>query len=237
MKLFVLLLIHLIGLEARHNSIKDDQTNSQSEAPKFLRGTYEIESHESYRPLEPQAITVMEQQQLHHRQVQKSQNHELFSDVMSSISSENVEYLDSENANVQNIDESVKIDVTENDKSPTKLSTSSSLSQQKAQIKLEFYRNNQSNVGNYESSAEISSAERLDRCDGKSSRVAKYLELADKVIKNENEPESSRKKIKIDVIHDVFDTTSHQGGLLMGIVYKGESSATHVAWKFSLVSV
>lgn len=242
MKLFVLLLIHLIGLEARHNSNKDDQTDSQSEKPPFLVGAHSSESHESYRPRQPQAMTLTPQQQLHHRQVQKNYNPELFSDVMSSISSENVEYLDSGNANVHNVDEvsaddeSVKIDVTANDKLATKLSTSSSSSQQKAQIKLEFYNSNRSSVENKESSGEISSADKLNRCDGKSSRIAEYLKLADKVIKDENETESFRQKIQIDVIHDVFDTTSRQGGLLMGIVYRGKYSATHVTWKFSSVS-
>lgn len=243
MKLFVLLLIHLIGLEARHNSIKDDQTNNQSEKPPFLIGAHGSESHESFRPLEPQAMTFTEkqQQQQHHRQVQKNYNPELFSDVMSSISSENVEYIDNQNTNIQNVaevtfdDASVKIDVTANDKSADTLSTSSSSSQQKAQIKLEFYNSNRSSVENEESSAEISSADKLNRCDEKSSRITEYLKLADKVIKDENEPESSQQQIEIDVIHDVFDTTSRQGGLLMGIVYKGESSATHVTWKFSLV--
>lgn len=244
MKLFVLLLIRFIGLESREITGHNDTPNGLSESPLLFKDVYAVESHESYRPGEPRPR--------HHEEREMHRNQESFRDVLSRMSSENVEYYESGNENVQNGHQNLVSDSSSetfttssrdrNDKLVSQLlnGPSSSLSdQQNAQSRLVLFKNNThssySKEDNDSTSAETMN-NKMDRCDFgvRQPKVAKYLKLGEKVIKenysHENEQKSSSDKtndvglqLNFDVIHDVFETTSSQGGLHAGITYTGKT--------------
>lgn len=212
MKLSVLLLISLACFESRGNKIRNDPAPGRSGPPPLYGDFYTVESHEAYRPALKQP---------HHSQELKMStvaNKDVFDEVISGISSENVEYIESEDvANPELIDDarSEHITVYGNDELTW-------------DIKESF------------STRESESAETVSpsKCDSgaPSLEVASYLKLGGKVIERGfnygKEQKSSEKEesgimrtsveIDVDVIHDVFETSSSQGGLLEGIIYKGK---------------
>ena len=240
MKLFLLLLICFIGLEALDT--KDDPIPSRSESPPLFRGVFPIESHESYRPVEPQATIFTLQQQIHRHQEEKTStktyNQEKFRDVLTSMSSENVEYGESDNENVYNNNQFLGAAGAENDEFSMNIRhvndrlvlnkpAPSIVDRQNTQSRLASLKNDTYNRFFIEDN-DSSSAETTNKCDldARSSRVHNYLKLSDTVVREERQRKNSGKEseenVWLDVIHDVFETTSSQGGLLDGIVYKGK---------------
>lgn len=245
MKLFVLSLICFIGLEAH-----DDRNDPVQSRPPLFRDVYSIESHESYRPVEPQATIFTLQQQSHRHHEEKAStktyNQEKFRDVLTSMSSENVEYGESDNENVYNNNQFSGSGETESGGFPLKIrdvndrlamieSVSPTVDQQQnAQSRLASLKNDTFSSSFIEDNDSMSTETKTIKCDlgARSSQISNYLKLGDKVVreKNDEEGESSwditktktRENIRLDVIHDVFETTSSQGGLLEGIVYKGK---------------
>lgn len=248
MNLFVLLLIHFIGLKAREivgqNDTPMDRPLGLSESPPLFNDFYATESHESYQPDEPQ--------HRHHQEQITIANKESFRDAISRMSSENVEYYESDNENTQNSPQSLVSDASsqkfsmnnrdKNDKLVSNLlnGPSSSLSdQQNAQSRLVLLKNNTHSSYSIEDNDSPSADtinNRNNRCDfgASGSRITNYLKLGDKVVKENFSRESEEKnsphdinvnaglKLEFDVTHDVFDTTN-QGGLHAGIVYRGKT--------------
>lgn len=240
MKLFLLLLICFISLEARDT--KNDPVQSRSDSPPLFGDVYSIESHE--RPVEAQA-TIFTLQQPHRHQEEKTStktyNQEKFRDVLTSMSSENVEYVESDNENVYNNNQFLGAAGTKheefsmnirnvNDRLAMNEPALSAVDQHNAQSRLALLKDD-TYSGIFIEDNDSTSAETTDKCDlgARSSRVSNYLKLGDKLVRKEKEHERSREETKtkdsenigLDVIHDVFDTTSSQGGLLGGIVYTG----------------
>lgn len=236
MKLFLLLFIGFIGLEAMDNKPNDDPAPGRSGPP---RENFEIEtSHESYRPVEHEMSTT------------SNDNRKAFGDIFSSMSSENVEYHD--NIHYYNSHEDFSVENTNSEKliinsenkmtdnvgasSASKSSAPLTLLQQNAQSRLPLDNSSTHSGNSLAASLEIINS-REDRCDlgAPNPQIARYLKLGDKVIEmdfnysKEQEPlikpkENTKNRMKIDVSHDVFETTTSQGGLLMGIIYKGKIS-------------
>lgn len=236
MKLVVLLFIGFIGLEARDNKPNDDDPAPGRSGPP-TRQIYDIDSsHESFRPTEHEALAT----------AKSADNHKKISDTFSSMSSENIEY--HENIHYYNNHEDFSDENTKSEKliidnhSENKTTDIDGASTSSASVKTApttlQQLNAQSRLDN--SSTHRNSLEsinsREDRCDlgAPNPRIAKYLKLGDRVIEmdfnysreQENsliKPKDSTKiHMKIDVNHDVFETTSDQGGLLVGIIYKGK---------------
>lgn len=243
MKFFVLLLIYFIGLEARDT--KNDHVQSRSESPPLFGDVYSIESHESYRPVEPQATMFTLQQQLQRHQEEKAStktyNHEKFRDVLTSMSSENIEYVESDNENIYNNNqilgavETQHGDLSMNIRNVNDRLAMNELDQQNAQTRLASLKDDTySNI--FIEDNDSTSAETTDnKCDlgARSSLISNYMKLGDKVVREEiswdEKKIKSRENIRLDVIHDVFETASNQGGLLEGIIYKGK----YHCWKLS----
>lgn len=245
MKLFVFLLIRFISLEARELVGQNDTPMGRSESPPMFKDGYAVESHESYRPGEPQ--------QRHHEIGKMPTNQDSFRDVLSSMSSENVEYYENVDENAQNSHQKNLVTDTlknenfslsnrdRNDKLVSNLlnGPSSTISdQQNAQSRLVLFKNNTHSsysIGDNDSASAETINNKVNRCDfgARNSRITNYLKLGDKVVKEsfsrESEQESSSyeinvdtgMKLKFDVTHDVFDTSSRQGGLHAGIAYEG----------------
>lgn len=237
MKLFVLLFIGFIGLEARDNKPNDDPAPGRSGPPAGQFHEFET-SHESYRPVEHEMSTTT------------NNNRVEFSDIFSSMSSENVEYHDNihyynsrEDSSVENtksekliIDNRSENEMTDNDGAPSasKKSAPLTLHQLNAQSRLALDNSSTYSENSIAASLEIKNS-RDDRCDlgAPNSRIAQYLKLGDRVIEmdfnysKEQEhslvkpKENTKNRMSVDVSHDVFETTSNRGGLLMGIIYKG----------------
>jgi hypothetical protein len=237
MKLIVLLFIGFIGLEAR-----DIKPNDDDPAPgPPNRHIYDIEtSHESYRPAEHEVVAT----------TITADNRKGFSDIFSSMSSENVEYHDNihyynnrEDFSVENTkSEKLIIDnrsgnkMKDNDGAPTSSasvkSTPITLQQLNAQSRLAL--DNSSTRRNSITASLESKNSRGDRCEGApNQRIAKYLKLGDRVIEMDFDyskeqgntltkpKENTKIRMNIDVTHDVFETTD-RGGLMAGIIYKGK---------------
>lgn len=254
MKLFVLLLICFIGLEARDT--KNDPVQSRSESPPLFRDVYSIESHESYRPVEPQATIFTLQQQPYRHQDEKAStktyNQENFRDVLTSMSSENIEYGESDNENVYNnnqilgavgtANEDFSMDTLDVSERLTLNKPASTIVDEKnAQTRLASLQNDTYTSFFIEDNDSTSAETTNNKCDlgARSSLIYNYLKLGDKVVREGKDEESSRdgtktrhrENIQLDVIHDVFDTTSSQGGLLDGIVYRGKFFSGHFTIK------
>lgn len=226
--------IGFIGLEARDNKPNDDPAPGRSGPP--ARQFHEIESsHESYRPIEHELSTTT------------TSNRIESSDIFSSMSSENVEYHDNihyynshEDFSVENtksekllIDNRSEIEMTDNDGASS--APKKSLQQPNAQSRLALDNSSTHSENSIAASLESKNS-RDDRCDlgAPNSRIARYLKLGDRVIEmdfnyskeQENsfiKPKENKKiRMSVDVSHDVFETTSNTGGLLMGIIYKGK---------------
>jgi hypothetical protein len=241
MKLIVLLFIGFIGLEAR-----DDKPNNDDPAPGRsgppTRHIHDIEtSHESFRPAEHEALAT----------TTTADNRKGFNDIFSSMSSENVEYHDNihyynnhEDSSVENTkSEKLIIDnrsgnkMIDNDGASTSSASGKStptLQQLNAQSRLAL--DNSSTHRNSIAASLESINSRGDRCDlgAPNPRIAKYLKLGDRVIEMDfnyskeqgnaliKPKENTKIRMNIDVNHDVFETTSDRGGLLVGIIYKGK---------------
>lgn len=248
MKLFVLLFIGFIGLEARDNKPSGDPAPGRSGPPSKSRETFdEIEtSHEAYRPA------------VEHEMSTTTNNQKAFSDIFSSMSSENVEYRDiihynnheeefsDENTNSEKliIDIRSETELKDNDGASSAFKQSAPLTLQppNAKSRLELDNNSSTHSKHSKStSLEIINSHQ-DRCDlgTPSPRIARYLKLGDRVIEmdfnyskeHENvltRPKENTKnhRMRVDVSHDVFETASRQSGLLMGIIYKGKNIQCH----------
>lgn len=237
MKLIVLLFIGFIGLEARNDKPNNDDPAPGRSGP-ATRHIYDIESsHESFSPAEHEAAST----------TTAADNRMGFSDIFSSMSSENVEY--HENIHYYNNHEDFSVEDTQSEKliidKSTDIdgaSTSSAsakaapptLQQQNAQSRLALDISSTRRNSNAASLESINS--RGDRCDlgAPNPRIAKYLKLGDRVIEMDfnyskeqgnaliKPKENTKIRMEIDVKHDVFETTSDHGGLLVGIIYKGK---------------
>jgi hypothetical protein len=249
MKLFVLLFIGFIGLEARANKpTNDDPAPGRSGPP---RKFHEVEtSHESYRPAAVE----------HEMSTTSADNRKAFGDIFSSLSSENVEYHENihyykshedfsvENTNSEKLLIDSENEVTDNVDASSASKKSAPLTLQQAQSRLALDNNGTHN--SIAASLEIINS-RENRCDlgAPNPQIVRYLKLAERVIgvdfnySKEQESsvikpkENTKNHMRIDVSHDVFETTSSHGGLLMGIIYKGKIYCNCAFFSWNLSSV
>lgn len=238
MELFVLLLIHFISLEAREIAGQNDTA--------MVLSNGSVESHEEFRPGEPPNRHQTTEQKMNSYK-------DSFRDALSRMSSENVEYYESGNENAQNSHQNLVTDNSnenfstknrdKNDKLMLNLlnGPSSKLSdQQNAQSRLLLLKNHTYSSYSIEDNDSISADtmnNKMVRCGfgERDSRITNYLKLGDKVVEEFSSQESEKKstsndinvesalRINFDVTHDAFDTSSSQGGLHVGITYKGNA--------------
>lgn len=196
MNLFSLLLISLMGVHARGSKASNDPAPGRSGPPNLLKSLYAVESHESYRPSDTVQLPWNSEPASTHRN----------QDAFLSMSSENVEYIESSE---------------DEDGEPPGLVSE----------KLSTFVDGDSAHDDFAESDEDSSK----KCNPSdtSATVQGYVGLGDKIIRKEinyakdsregtKEPRESRGSLDIDVTHDVLETASSRGGLLWGIIYKGK---------------
>lgn len=207
MKLLGLLLISLMSHGVRANKISNDPAPGRSGPPNLSRNIYATESHEAYRP---SVSSLLPSNTIHTTIHHHNSNQDRFA---SSLSSENVEYIESSESRVsEKLSELSKATLTEED-----YSTSSDVV------------------------VDLSSIIKCNLSDS-SSRLQSYVALGDKIIRKEinnaRDYDSTDKvneranEVDIDVTHDVFETTTTHSGLIRGIIYKGKAHSS----SFSSVS-
>lgn len=202
MKLFCLLLISLMGLKATANEISNDP--AQSGPSSFLKTLYAVESHESYN--EPSQLPWESDDT-----TSTTLNNQ--DEFVSSLSSENVEYI-----------ENREIAQTQ----PLKALSDSS------EIPKSVF-----DAEDYSTSSDVDISANKCNLSEPSSRLQSYIGLGDEIIRKDKiynardydstveTKATNSASLEIDVTHDVFETTSSQGGLLPGIIYKGKKKSSH----------
>lgn len=205
MNLFGLLLISLMGVHARGSKASNDPAPGRSGPPNLLKSLYAVESHESYRPSDSLELPWKSEPASAHRN----------QDAFLSMSSENVEYIES----IEDEERGPPGQVSE------KLST--------------FVDGDSAHDDFAESEDNDDASSKKCNPSDTSATVQGYVGLGDKIIRKEinyakdsregtKEPRESRGSLEIDVTHDVLETASSRGGLLWGIIYKGRVHSSYV---------
>lgn len=232
MKSLAVLILALLGLEAQ--SPKDPKSSPQAEIAGFpSRNAFSFDtSHEAFKP---SAMMMKNEQERDGEPSSEIKNERLFSDFISSTSSENMNYKSNKdeyyyNSNTFDYDTNgEKLTTNKNDAADTfgehravaKSSSAEVLKGNNREVKFDRLRENLS--------------ETKRRCDSTTNqmKVADYLRKGNKIITidydnarqaeyfgdNKRYPDGLR--IFTVVTHDLFETNSK--GLVEGVIYKGKT--------------
>lgn len=198
MNLFGLLLISLMGVQARGSSASNDPAPGRSgPPPNLLKSLYAVESHESYRPSDSLQLPWTGEHEPTHR------NQDAF---LSAMSSENVEYIESS----ENIAK----------EQPGRASGKLSTFVDGDSANDEFAESDEASSKKCNPSDTSATVQGYAALGDKI--IRKEINYAKDSREGTKEPRESRGSLDIDVTHDVLETASSRGGLLWGIIYKGK---------------
>lgn len=219
--IIVLFFVGFIGHET-HGNNNGDPAPGRSPGPPLttLSDLYSMEaSHEAYRP----------SQNLENTQKHIPSTRNSFRDLFSSMSHEteqmHSEYSDSNGSDIETNQKLVEIDSPNESTLNVAVSSSHVNSSESTKNSIQKIEND---LMTQSSSSDV--YKQSDPCESIRIRVTDYLALGDKVVqikknfsKNSDDvvddDEREMRKFRIDVIHDVFNTTE---SLVAGIIYKGE---------------
>lgn len=234
----LLFFIGFIGHEARGNN--NDPAPGRSPGPPVSQTELYLTetSHESYRPRE---ASTDAQEPLHNADIEAMimNNRNRFSDLISSMSRENVDYRDSQDFAAATDDDRQKLIIDKSAEMNARLQDYNNISRHSEsddETALNALKNSTSSGVTVNSISDGDSGEKSAKMiksecghSVKSGKIFNYLRLGDKIVKmdvndSENEYYDTRipsdvGKLQIYVTHDVFSTET---SLLAGIIYKGK---------------